>query len=90
MVVRAGVGDPEADRDAVEERRFAEVVADREDELVLAGGDMLELERPLTDEEFAFMEAEGFGIARRGYWRLGAESNRCTRLCRPLHDHSAT
>jgi hypothetical protein len=23
-------------------------------------------------------------------WRLGAESNRCTRLCRPLHDHSAT
>ena len=25
-----------------------------------------------------------------GLWRLGAESNRCTRLCRPLHDHSAT
>src|SRR6478736_5017614 len=24
------------------------------------------------------------------YWRLGAESNRCTRLCRPLHHHSAT
>jgi hypothetical protein len=23
-------------------------------------------------------------------WRLGAESNRCTRLCRPLHHHSAT
>jgi hypothetical protein len=25
-----------------------------------------------------------------GKVRLGAESNRCTRLCRPLHDHSAT
>ena len=24
------------------------------------------------------------------YWRLRAESNRRTRLCRPLHDHSAT
>ena len=23
-------------------------------------------------------------------WRRGAESNRCTRLCRPLHNHSAT
>ncbi len=23
-------------------------------------------------------------------WRLRAESNRCTRLCRPLHHHSAT
>ena len=23
-------------------------------------------------------------------WRLGAESNRCARLCRPLHHHSAT
>src|SRR5579863_9994476 len=23
-------------------------------------------------------------------WRLGPESNRRTRLCRPLHDHSAT
>ena len=23
-------------------------------------------------------------------WRLGSESNRRTRLCRPLHDHSAT
>ena len=23
-------------------------------------------------------------------WRPGPESNRCTRLCRPLHDHSAT
>ena len=33
---------------------------------------------------------QGFGIDRRGDWRLGAESNRCTRLCRPLHDHSAT
>ena len=22
-------------------------------------------------------------------WRLGSESNRRTRLCRPLHDHSA-
>ena len=26
----------------------------------------------------------------KGCWRLGAESNRCTRLCRPLHHHSAT
>ena|SRR5579883_808035 len=25
-----------------------------------------------------------------GYWRRGSESNRRTRLCRPLHDHSAT
>src|SRR5262249_15781109 len=24
------------------------------------------------------------------YWRRGAESNRRRRLCRPLHDHSAT
>ncbi len=24
------------------------------------------------------------------YWRPGSESNRRTRLCRPLHDHSAT
>src|ERR1043165_1573436 len=23
-------------------------------------------------------------------WRRGPESNRCTRLCRPLHNHSAT
>jgi hypothetical protein len=23
-------------------------------------------------------------------WRLRSESNRRTRLCRPLHDHSAT
>ena len=26
----------------------------------------------------------------RENWRLGAESNRCARLCRPLHNHSAT
>ncbi len=26
----------------------------------------------------------------REIWRLGSESNRRTRLCRPLHDHSAT
>ena len=26
----------------------------------------------------------------RGVWRRGSESNRRTRLCRPLHDHSAT
>ena len=24
------------------------------------------------------------------FWRRGSESNRRTRLCRPLHDHSAT
>src|SRR5690606_3098763 len=27
---------------------------------------------------------------RSGIWRLGSESNRRTRLCRPLHNHSAT
>src|SRR5262249_25836754 len=27
---------------------------------------------------------------RRVNWRLGSESNRRRRLCRPLHDHSAT
>ena len=26
----------------------------------------------------------------RGIWRLSPESNRGTRLCRPLHNHSAT
>jgi hypothetical protein len=26
----------------------------------------------------------------RGCWRRGSESNRRRRLCRPLHDHSAT
>ena len=26
----------------------------------------------------------------RGFWRRGSESNRRGRLCRPLHDHSAT
>ena len=26
----------------------------------------------------------------RGVWRRGSESNRRTRLCRPLHNHSAT
>jgi hypothetical protein len=30
----------------------------------------------------------GFGC--RAQWRPGSESNRRTRLCRPLHDHSAT
>ena len=29
-------------------------------------------------------------IGRRKHWRRGSESNRRTRLCRPLHDHSAT
>ena len=28
--------------------------------------------------------------AARGKWRPGSELNRRTRLCRPLHDHSAT
>ena len=27
---------------------------------------------------------------RDDIWRLGSESNRRPRLCRPLHDHSAT
>jgi hypothetical protein len=30
------------------------------------------------------------GRARGCGWRPGSESNRRTRLCRPLHDHSAT
>ncbi len=30
------------------------------------------------------------GRLRRDYWRQGPESNRRTRLCRPLHNHSAT
>ena len=30
------------------------------------------------------------GRRRTTRWRLGPESNRRTRLCRPLHDHSAT
>ena len=30
------------------------------------------------------------GRSRSGKWRPGSESNRRTRLCRPLHDHSAT
>ena len=28
--------------------------------------------------------------SQREQWRPGSESNRRTRLCRPLHDHSAT
>ena len=31
-----------------------------------------------------------FRHVRKKCWRLGSESNRRTRLCRPLHDHSAT
>ena len=30
------------------------------------------------------------GVRRGGQWRRGSESNRRRRLCRPLHDHSAT
>src|SRR5262245_6558382 len=30
------------------------------------------------------------GRTRFRHWRRGSESNRRTRLCRPLHDHSAT
>jgi hypothetical protein len=29
-------------------------------------------------------------MLHQGKWRLGSESNRRTRLCRPLHNHSAT
>ena len=29
-------------------------------------------------------------VNETGKWRLRSESNRRTRLCRPLHDHSAT
>ena len=32
----------------------------------------------------------GWCIQQRKLWRLGSELNRRTRLCRPLHDHSAT
>jgi hypothetical protein len=39
--VRRGVRDAEADRHPVEELARAEVVADREDELVLAGGELV-------------------------------------------------
>jgi hypothetical protein len=41
VVVRAGVGDREPHRHAIQERALAEVVADREDELVLAGRSLL-------------------------------------------------
>ncbi len=41
MVVGVRVGDREAHRHAVQERGLAEVVADREDELVLAGGGLV-------------------------------------------------
>ena len=29
-------------------------------------------------------------LLRKRYWRRGPDSNRCTRLCRPLRSHSAT
>ena len=36
-------------------------------------------------------DSRGRGRTRRDkFWRLGSESNRRRRLCRPLHDHSAT
>src|SRR4029079_12026250 len=31
-----------------------------------------------------------FDVGQAKSWRRGSESNRRTRLCRPLHDHSAT
>src|SRR5436190_4282713 len=34
------------------------------------------------------LDAVGFSWKRK--WRLGSELNRRTRLCRPLHNHSAT
>ena len=33
---------------------------------------------------------ETLRVVGRGNWRRGSESNRRPRLCRPLHDHSAT
>src|SRR5438270_11506834 len=32
----------------------------------------------------------GWGALTSEFWRRGSESNRRRRLCRPLHDHSAT
>ena len=43
------------------------------------------LGRTLTD-----FRLRGLPLGPFGRWRLGSESNRRTRLCRPLHDHSAT
>ena len=45
---------------------------------------ILELFRSIKKEDF-LEDSEKIRI-----WRLGAESNRCARLCRPLHNHSAT
>ena len=36
------------------------------------------------------IERHGGNVNEAGKWRLRSESNRRTRLCRPLHDHSAT
>ena len=63
-------------------------------EKCLADGAAAYFAKPLRREELiaAIDAAIGRQIRRRlnRRWRLGAESNRCTRLCRPLHDHSAT
>ena len=40
--------------------------------------------------DIAWPSRNGDGILRACDWRRGSESNRRTRLCRPLHDHSAT
>jgi hypothetical protein len=40
-----------------------------------------------TDSERVWRLAD---VPGRAVWRLGSESNRRRRLCRPLHDHSAT
>ena len=45
--------------------------------------------RPLKSRDFKSLASTNFAI-RAFEWRLRAESNRRTRLCRPLHDHSAT
>ena len=36
------------------------------------------------------IDRRGGNVNEAGNWRLRSESNRRTRLCRPLHDHSAT
>ena len=47
----------------------------------------------VTNEEAKHAESEQ-GLKQKGClkrrWRLGSESNRRTRICSPLHDHSAT
>ncbi len=50
---------------------------------------------PFRKADFKSAASTSFATSATGQyssarWRLGSESNRRTRLCRPLHDHSAT